>query len=70
MCKNVDFFPLLGRHNRFCLLYRVYPYLCLAVKHFAQNKEVEAKKEFYISFIDVPSTLKLVPIKFKIISEI
>ncbi|ESO02705.1 hypothetical protein HELRODRAFT_185013 [Helobdella robusta] len=40
--------------------YRVYPYLCRAVKIFAHDRgQVDMNKEFYISFTDVPSRLKV-----------
>ncbi|XP_014781505.1 zygotic DNA replication licensing factor mcm6 [Octopus bimaculoides] len=40
--------------------YRVYPYLCFALRNFAQDHgHVPPSKEFYVSFMDVPTTLKV-----------
>ncbi|XP_060605756.1 zygotic DNA replication licensing factor mcm6-B-like [Ruditapes philippinarum] len=40
--------------------YRVYPYLCRAVRNYAKDwGQIPPNKEFYVSFIDVPSRLKV-----------
>jgi len=40
--------------------YRVYPYLCNAVRNFAKDwGKVDVKKDFYVSFKDVPSRSKV-----------
>ncbi|KAK7092443.1 hypothetical protein V1264_008184 [Littorina saxatilis] len=40
--------------------YRVYPYLCRAVRNYARDwGQIPASKEFYISFTEVPSQLKV-----------
>ncbi len=40
--------------------YRVYPYLCRAVRNFAQDRgQVPPSKEFYVSFTDVSTRLKV-----------
>ncbi|XP_025083837.1 zygotic DNA replication licensing factor mcm6-B-like [Pomacea canaliculata] len=40
--------------------YRVYPFLCRAVKNYARDwGQIPPSKEFYISFTDVPSKLKV-----------
>ncbi|KAL8591134.1 hypothetical protein ACOMHN_063758 [Nucella lapillus] len=40
--------------------YRVYPFLCRALRNFARDcGQVPANKDFYISFTDVPSQLKV-----------
>jgi len=40
--------------------YRVYSYLCRAVRNFAQDRgQVPPAKEFYVSFTDVPTLLKV-----------
>ncbi|XP_041912496.1 MCM6 minichromosome maintenance deficient 6, like [Alosa sapidissima] len=40
--------------------YRVYPYLCRAVRHFARDHgNIPPSKEFYVSFSDFPSRLKI-----------
>jgi len=40
--------------------YRVYPYLCRAVRNFARDRgEVPSTKEFYASFIDLPTRHKI-----------
>ncbi|XP_013418015.1 zygotic DNA replication licensing factor mcm6-B [Lingula anatina] len=40
--------------------YRVYPYLCNAVHNFAQDRgNVPPSKEFYVSFVDVPTRIKV-----------
>ncbi|KAK7488184.1 hypothetical protein BaRGS_00020626 [Batillaria attramentaria] len=40
--------------------YRVYPYLCRAVRNYARDwGQIPPSKEFYISFTDVPSQLKV-----------
>ncbi|CAH1772509.1 unnamed protein product [Owenia fusiformis] len=40
--------------------YRVYPFLCRAVRNYAQDRgEVPPSKEFYVSFTGVPSRLKV-----------
>lgn len=39
--------------------YRVYPYLCRAVRNFALDRgQVPPSKEFYVSFTDVPTKIK------------
>ncbi len=39
--------------------FRVYPYLCRAVRNFAQDRgQVPPAKEFYVSFTDVHTRLK------------
>ena len=41
------------------LFFRVYPYLCRAVRNFARDRgEVPLTKEFYASFIDLPTRHK------------
>ncbi|KAL3836521.1 hypothetical protein ACJMK2_021945 [Sinanodonta woodiana] len=40
--------------------YRVYPYICRAVRNYAKDwGQIPPAKEFYISFTDVPSKLKV-----------
>ncbi|XP_012558952.2 zygotic DNA replication licensing factor mcm6-B isoform X1 [Hydra vulgaris] len=40
--------------------YRVFPYLCRAVRNFARDRgEVPLTKEFYVSFIDLPTRHKV-----------
>ena len=40
--------------------FRVYPYLCNAVRNFAKDwGKVDVKKDFYVSFKDVPSRSKV-----------
>lgn len=40
--------------------YRVYPFLCLALRNFSQDRgHVPPSKEFYVSFTDVPTSLKV-----------
>uniref|UniRef100_A0A0A9X784 DNA replication licensing factor MCM6 n=1 Tax=Lygus hesperus TaxID=30085 RepID=A0A0A9X784_LYGHE len=40
--------------------YRIYPYLCRAVKNFVKDHgEVQANKEFYVGFTDVPTKLNI-----------
>ncbi|XP_062409542.1 MCM6 minichromosome maintenance deficient 6, like [Sardina pilchardus] len=40
--------------------YRVYPHLCRAVRHFARDHgNIPPSKEFYVSFSDFPSRLKI-----------
>jgi hypothetical protein len=41
------------------LLFRVYPYLCRAVRNFARDRgEVNVTKEFYVAFEDVSTRHK------------
>ncbi|KAJ4450240.1 MCM DNA helicase complex subunit mcm6 [Periplaneta americana] len=40
--------------------YRVYPFLCLAVRNFARDRgEAKSDKECYVSFVDVPTRHKV-----------
>lgn len=40
--------------------YRVYPYLCRAVRNFVKDRaDVHVEKQFYVSFIDVPTRNKV-----------
>ena len=60
MCKAFVDKPSKVKESNHCLLFcRVYPYLCRAVRNFAQDRgQVPAAKEFYVSFTDVPAKLK------------
>ena len=40
-------------------IFRVYPFLCRAVRNFAKDRsQIPASKEFYVSFSDVPAVYK------------
>ena len=44
----------------FCLLFRVYPYLCRALKTFVKDrKEIPLAKDFYVAFQDLPTRHKI-----------
>jgi DNA replication licensing factor MCM6 len=46
--------------NCCCLSFRIFPFLCQAVRNFAKDRgEAKDDKEYYVSFTDVPTRHKV-----------